>query len=262
MTIDKNTISQLLLTSAACVMLAACASTHDNTGYASRNQVNDPFEGVNRAVFSFNKAIDDIIFNPTIKAYRTVVPGHARTGIRNAFRNLKSPMRFANQLLQGDIDGAGNELFRTVVNTLVGFGGVFDVAGYEGYEYEPEDFGQTLGVWGLPHGPYLVVPFLGPSSLRDYAGYAVDALADPLRITLHDHDKDDVAIARMGADYFLLREDLHDVLQDLETSSIDYYAAVRSTYYQSREAQINDQDGGQQNTPAIPDFDDETYDDE
>ena len=113
-----------------------------------------------------------------------------------------------------------------------------------GLPYEQEDFGQTLAVWGVGHGPYLVVPFLGPSSLRDYAGYAVDTFADPLRWYLHNIDEEGWYYAKLGADYIDLRESLIDVLKDLEASSIDYYAAVRSTYVQRREALVNDQAPG------------------
>jgi phospholipid-binding lipoprotein MlaA len=190
------------------------------------------------------------------------VPRPARTGVKNVLRNLKSPVRFTNQLLQGDVSGAGNELFRTVVNTFVGAGGLFDVAAYEGYAYEHEDFGQTLGVWGVPNGAYVVVPFLGPSSMRDYAGYAVDTFADPLNMYLRNTNQDEWLYARLGAEYFTVRDGLYDVLNDLEASSIDYYAAIRSTYYQNREALIRDRGTSAMSTPAIPDFDDENYDDQ
>ena len=255
MTIDRKTISQLFLAGAAVALLSGCATSHES-GAMSRNQISDPFEATNRAVFSFNKAVDHAIINPVIKGYRAVVPKPARTGFRNVLRNLKSPVRFANQLLQGDVAGAGNELVRTVVNTFAGIGGLFDVAENAGFAYEPEDFGQTLGVWGVPHGPYLVVPFLGPSSLRDYVGYAVDAYADPLNMYLRNTDQEGWLYARLGADYFNLREELYDILTDLEASSIDYYAATRSAYYQRREALVNDQGSDVITAPAIPDYDD------
>jgi phospholipid-binding lipoprotein MlaA len=232
----SKTISTLVLTIGAGLALASCASSD-----VQNAEIADPFEGTNRAVFAFNNAVDDAVIHPVVEGYRTVVPKPGRLGLRNFLRNLKSPVTFANQMLQGDLNGAGDVVVRTTVNTLIGVGGIIDVAGSEGLKYEQEDFGQTLAVWGVGHGPYIVVPFLGPSSLRDYTGYAVDTFADPLRWYLHNIDEEGWYYAKLGADYLDLRESLMDVLKDLESSSIDYYAAVRSTYVQRREALVNDQ---------------------
>lgn len=213
-------------------------------------EISDPFEATNRAIFKFNNAVDDVLIHPVVKGYRFVIPQPARKGVRNVLRNLKSPTTFANQLLQGDLKGAGQVLVRAVVNTTIGIGGLFDVAGYAGIPYEPEDFGQTLAVWGVGHGPYLVVPVLGPSSTRDYVGYFVDSYADPLRWYLFNIDHEEIYYAKLGVEYLDLRESLLDVLEDLEKSSIDYYAAVRSIYYQRREALKDDLA-----TTAAPSFD-------
>lgn len=238
--------------------LSACSTTAQTTETetkgkieVSENEISDPFESFNRGVFSFNQGFDHAIINPAIEGYRTVVPKPARTGISNFLTNLKSPIFLANQVLQGDVSGAATVLERTVINTLLGFG-LFDVAGAEGIEHEPEDFGQTLAVWGVGHGPYIVVPFLGPSSLRDYVGYAVDAYADPLRLYLFNIDEEGWAYGRAGADYFVLRDSLMDVLKDLEKNSVDYYAATRSIYVQRRAALVADSKGSQE---SIPDFD-------
>lgn len=252
---NRTKFSSLILLLGASTVLAACAGSSDGSVMGDQ-QISDPFESSNRAVFAFNSVVDDTVVHPVVKGYRAVVPKPARSGVKNFLRNLKSPVRFGNQLLQGDVEGAGNEFVRTVVNTLIGVGGVFDVAGAEGLEYEAEDFGQTLGVWGVGHGPYMVVPFLGPSSLRDYVGYAVDSFADPLRIYLANIDEEHWYYQKLGADYLVLRDDLVDVLEDLESSSIDYYAAVRSTYYQSRAALVADQSSS---APSIADFDDEDF---
>ncbi|MCD8566784.1 MAG: VacJ family lipoprotein [Alphaproteobacteria bacterium] len=236
--------------------LSACSTTAQTTEtqgqiQVSENEISDPFESFNRGVFAFNQGFDHMILNPAIEGYRAVVPKPARTGVSNFLSNLKSPIHFANQLLQGDVGGAGTVLERTFINTLLGLG-FFDVAGAEGIEQESEDFGQTLAVWGVGHGPYLVIPFLGPSSLRDYVGYAVDAYADPLRIYLFNIDEEGWAWARTGADYFVLRESLMDTLKDLERSSVDYYAATRSIYVQRRAAMVADSTASQAD---IPDFD-------
>lgn len=234
--------------------LSACASPPSEPIMAGDIQVQDPFEGTNRAVFAFNNVVDKVVIHPVVKGYKAVVPERARTGVDNVLRNLKSPLTFANQALQGDVHGASTVFLRTVINTFVGFGGVFDVAGSEGIKYEPEDFGQTLATWGVGHGPYLVVPVIGPSSLRDYAGYAVESYGDPLRWYLFNTDHQEIYYGKIGADYLSLRTSLVTVLEDLEKSSIDYYAATRSAYYQRREALVNDQDPETVHT-AIPDYD-------
>lgn len=245
----KNNLATILLVAGTSLVLGACST---NSEYRE-GSMTDPFESSNRTIFAFNKAVDKAVIHPVVKGYRFIVPEPGRKGLRNFLRNLKSPVTLANEVLQGDVDGAGKVVLRAVVNTLVGVGGVFDVAGAEGYEYEQEDFGQTLGAWGVGHGPYLVLPILGPSSARDYAGYIVDSFADPLRWYLFNIDEEGWYYAKVGVEYLDLRESLVDVLEELEKSSIDYYAAVRSTYYQRREALVRDQmatpDGGEADHP-------------
>lgn len=237
--LDANTMkkmNKIMMVAAASVMLASCSTAQNADG-----TINDPFEGTNRGIFAFNKAVDHVVINPIVKGYRYVVPQPARTGVRNVLRNLRSPITLANDVLQGDVNGAGKDVLRFTVNTLIGVGGIFDVAGMEGYAYEQEDFGQTLGKWGVPHGPYLVLPILGPSSTRDYAGYLVDSFMDPLRWWLFNTDNEGWYYAKVGVEYLDLRESLMDTLNELERSSIDYYAAVRSIYYQRRDALVRDQ---------------------
>ncbi|MCK6418711.1 MAG: VacJ family lipoprotein, partial [Alphaproteobacteria bacterium] len=209
-------------------------------GSADDVPVNDPFEPMNRKIFAFNKAVDDAYINPVVLGYREALPQPVRTGVSNVFRNLRSPIDFINQTLQGDFEGAGTVVARTVINTTVGIAGLMDVAEDQGLPYEQEDFGQTLASWGVGHGPYVVVPVLGPSSTRDYIGYFADAFMNPVRMYLFNTDREDVYYALAGAQYLELRESLYDVLADLENASIDYYASVRSTYYQRREALVQD----------------------
>jgi phospholipid-binding lipoprotein MlaA len=211
-----------------------------SAGDVGLDSLTDPLEGVNRRVFAFNKAVDDAVIFPVLDGYRAVVPKPARTGLSNFLSNLKTPTRFANQLLQGDITGAFDELTRGVVNTFVGVGGLFDVAGYEGIKKEDEDFGQTLGVWGIGHGPYVVVPFFGGVSSRDLVGVGVDYLADPLNIYLDNEGEDGLVLARGAASYIDLRNELMDVLKQLEYGAVDYYATIRASYYQRRESLKND----------------------
>lgn len=242
----------------ACLFLASCATNQEQI-YVGDIQVDDRFEASNRMVFAFNNTVNDAVIHPVVKGYRTVVPSPARTGVRNFLRTLKSPVTLGNQVLQGDLEGAGNVVSRTIINVLLGLGGVIDLAGHEGIEYESEDFGQTLAVWGVDHGPYLVVPLIGPSSLRDYTGYFVDGFADPLRWYLFNVHEEGLYYTKMGVEYLDLRESLIDVLEELEKSSVDYYAATRSIYYQRRQALVEDRDrsgSGAADLPEFPEYDD------
>lgn len=223
------------------------------SGCSANNQgeISDPFEGVNRGVFKFNDVVDTAVLKPVAEGYRASVPKPAITGIRNAIRNLKSPAIVVNSLLQGDMASAGDGAIRFFTNTLLGLGGTIDVAGAEGLVYKEEDFGQTLGVWGLNHGPYIVLPFFGPSSARDTTGFIVDNYTDPLNRWMSNTDKTGLMIGRMTVSAVSKREELLDVLADLKKNSIDLYAATKSTYIQRRETQVtnNGQNGDMPDSP-------------
>jgi phospholipid-binding lipoprotein MlaA len=250
--VDRFREASLALILLAGLGLSGCATT----GQEASSQINDPFEEFNRGMFAVNDAVDQVLMRPVAKAYRAVTPKELRKGVHNILTNLKSPITFANQVLQGDFEGAGNVLLRTTLNTFAGMGGLMDVAAAEGIEDEPEDFGQTLAVWGMGHGPYIVLPILGPSSLRDATGLAVDTFADPLRLYLHNTDQEEWYYARVAAIGIDKREALLDVLDDLRSSSFDYYAALRSAYYQRRAALVNDESPENSTAPVIPDYDD------
>ncbi len=246
-----------IMTLVCTVGLSACASTSQTTASADGEvEVYDPMEGMNRGMFAFNEAVDNVLLEPVARGYRAVVPKPLRSGLRNFLNNLRSPIVFANQVLQGDLPGAGNALARVAINTTVGVGGLFDVAAAGGIKDEPEDFGQTLAVWGVGHGPYMVLPLLGPSSLRDGTGMLVDSFADPVRLYLFNTGRESVHYVRIGLSALDKREELLDVLDDLQKNSFDYYAAMRSAYIQRREAMVNDQDPSTAVSPAIPDYDD------
>lgn len=255
----KKHFSKFVLILLSGLGLSAC-STSSNTVIENGIAMSDPFEEQNRMVMSFNQGADKMVIFPAIKGYRAVTPKPVRKGLSNFLTNLSSPMNLVNQILQGDLQGSRTVLLRTVINTTVGVGGIFDVAGHEGIEHEQEDFGQTLAVWGVDHGPYMVLPIIGPSSLRDYGGYLVDSTADPLRWYAINEDKQFLSGVRFVASYLNLRDSLMDTQQELERSSFDYYAAVRSTYYQYRRAAIRDQKASKSsdlnNIPEIPDYDD------
>lgn len=250
--------ARLSLIALSSLAVSSCASMKGNEIHEAGVTIYDPMEEQNRQVMAFNMAVDKAIINPVIDGYRTVAPRPVRSGIRNVLRNLRSPITFVNQLLQGDLGGARDALLRVTINSTVGVGGIFDVAGYEGIEYEPEDFGQTLAVWGVEHGPYMVVPFIGPSSIRDYGGYFADTIADPLRWHLFNTNNELLYSGKYVVDYIDIRDSLKDTLDDLERNSIDYYAAIRSTYYQHRKALVNDNKSiSISDIPAIPYYEDE-----
>ena len=255
MTIFKHS-RIFLLTAAAALSLgmAGCASTGADQA-AGEQQIYDPLEGMNRATLSVNEVIDKNVLEPVARGYRYVAPKPVRQGVRNVLRNLKSPVIMGNQLLQGDMEGFANATGRLFINTLLGIGGIFDVADMGGIPYEPEDFGQTLAVWGVGNGPYVVIPILGPSTVRDGTGLLVDTLLDPVNIYLYNHDLEWVAYTRLGLTIVDAREELLDVVADLRANSFDYYAAVRSAYYQRRQALIRDMDPDTAAGPAIPDYD-------
>ena len=251
MTTSQKTISSpsswgaLALAILAVFTLSGCATAQDG-------EIADPIEGVNRGIFKFNDVVDTAVLEPVARGYRAGVPQPARTGVRNFLQNLKSPITIGNNLLQGDLTGAGDATTRMVANSLLGFAGLVDVAGHEGIKYQEEDFGQTLGKWGVGHGPYLVLPLFGPSSVRDTTGMIVDGYADPIRIWLTNTDNEGWYYARAGVAAIDKREELLDVIADLKKNSIDYYAAMRSTYGQRRQALLNDEDGASANIPDIP----------
>lgn len=249
---NTSRFKNILCALSAVMILSACASSED-TRYG---QVYDPFEDSNRAVFAFNQVLDENVAEPIAKGYRIIMPEPGREGIKNVLQNLSTPVNAGNQLLQGDFEGALTDIGRALVNTTVGVAGLFDVAGYFGYKHEPEDFGQTLAVWGFSEGPYFVIPVLGPSNLRDGTGRLADSLADPLNIYLQNIEEEEIIYARWGVSLLSQRTDLLDVLDELEANAIDYYAVMRSSYTQYRTNLINDQDGSM-GSVAIPDFDEE-----
>ncbi len=241
----------LALTAFLCTGLAGCATMPRPT-----EDIADPFQGFNKAVFAFNDAADQALIRPIAKGYRAVVPKPARNGLRNFLHNLRAPVNLVNEILQGDLDGAGTVLTRTAINTLIGLGGIVDVAAMEDIPYEQEDFGQTLAVWGVGHGPYLVLPILGPSSMRDGTGLVADMFLDPLNWYFYNvrPENEGWQYARLAAEGIARREELLEALDDLRSNSFDYYAALRSAYVQRRATMVRDADGGHNAVTSIPDY--------
>ncbi len=239
---------------------AGCASNKDpgKIQIAGDIAAEDPYEELNREIFEFNDSVDQTFIRPVATAYKENVPKNFQDNVTSFLRNLSSPINIANQVLQGDFEGATTDVMRALVNTGFGFFGIADVAQSAGLEYEQEDFGQTMAVWGIDHGPYLVLPLIGPSSLRDHTGNMINSFADPVRIYLFNIDEEEWVYARMGASIFEARAQLVEILDDLRENSFDYYAAVRSSYYQRREALVEDKNPNKasiDDLPDIPDYD-------
>ena len=196
------------------------------------SEINDPFEELNRTSFQINETVDSVILKPIAVTY-SKAPTPMKYGITNFFRNLKEVDNTVNQLLQGKPKLALNDVSRFVINSTIGLGGLIDVASNMGLERHDEDFGQTLGVWGIPSGPYLMIPMLGPSSTRDLLSRPISSF---LGGTFH-MDDNNVRISLTALDAIETRERLLDVESLL---SGDKYDFVRDSYSQSREYEIKD----------------------
>ncbi|WP_342642566.1 MlaA family lipoprotein [Rhodoligotrophos ferricapiens] len=215
-------------------------------------QAPDPFEPVNRASLQVNLAIEKVIFRPVNTVYRTIFPAPVRTGLANAYANSRSPIIFVNDILQGQPQRAGRTLLRFIINSTVGVGGLLDVAAANGIHRHSEDFGQTLGVWGVKNGPYLVLPILGPTTFRDGVGSAVDIITDPLFWLFGGIDDTTTeGWAYTGAAMVIGFDTGRDDLEELQRTSIDFYAALRSAYLQHRQSEVLN---GASDAAALPDI--------
>ena len=210
-------------------------------------EINDPFEDLNRDIFVFNEKLDEKILKPTALVYRKVTPQFARTGVTNFFNNLEEIDTTINQVLQGEIKYAFNDAGRFVINTTIGLFGLIDVASKMGLERHQEDFGQTLGVWGISSGPYIMLPFLGPSNPRDLLSRPISSFLSGT-FAMEDND---VKFTLVGIDALETRERLLDA----ETLIIgDKYMFVKDAYVQSREYEINN--GSTEDDVFLEDMDD------
>jgi|TARA_B110000261_G_scaffold157248_1_gene192067 phospholipid-binding lipoprotein MlaA len=239
-------MKKILITSLISLMLSSNVSAGtDGENNLSKNPkpVKDCFESLNRSSFALNQGLDKAIFKPVAKGYRSLPPT-IRNGTSNVLVNLSSLITIPNNILQGEIKTAGINTGRFVVNTTLGILGIFNVAKKMGFsEYEKEDYGQTLGVWGLGAGCYLVLPVLGPSTIRDTAGSFVNVLGgDPwYNISTHGNNeyltKSDYMATKIltGVDF---RAKNLDTIENLEKNSLDFYASVRSLYLQDRQKKI------------------------
>lgn len=218
------------------------------SGCAHQN-ARDPLEPFNRGVYTFNDTLDNVVMKPLATGYQAVLPQFVRTGVTNFFSNLDDVTVIVNSILQLKIPQAVSDTGRLLINSTIGILGFFDVATHLGLEKHNEDFGQTLGYWGIGNGPYLVLPFIGPSSFRDGVGRWVDWKTDPVRWEDHIRTRNQFMALRIVN----TRANLLDSEKVLDAAAIDRYAFLRDAYLQRRRSLVYDG-----NPPPEPDEDDAT----
>lgn len=208
--------------------LSGCANTYNNP--------QDPYEGYNRAMYKFNDALDKAVIKPVAQGYDAVVPEPISWGISNFFSNLNEITVIINDLLQGKFQQAAHDAGRFGLNTTVGVFGIFDVAGHAGYKKNNEDFGQTLGVWGVEPGAYVVLPLFGPRTVRDSFGLVGDMFTDPVMYV----EGDDARLALAGTRLIDTRARLLKAGKVLAEATDDEYSYVRDAYLQRRQYLVHD----------------------
>ena len=226
--INQSSTKRSILTTIMLVFLLTSCST-------TSNSKNDPLEPMNRAIFGFNEIVDDNIFEPVAKTYKYITPDPIETGVSNFFSNVGEVSTIANDVFQFKFKQAGYDFLRFSINTTVGIFGIFDVASSVGLEKNKEDFGQTLGYWGVPQGPYLVLPFFGSSSFRDAPGLYADRQISPVEQL---HNKEELVLDTLNI--IDKRAKLLRATKILDTAAKDKYIFIRESYLQKRESMVKD----------------------
>jgi phospholipid-binding lipoprotein MlaA len=236
---------------AAACLLAALA------GGGCATQGSDPWERMNRGTFAFNEAADRWVIEPVAKSWDFVVPEFAQTGIANFFDNARMPVYLANNLLQLEVDQAAIEIFRFVLNTTLGLGGFIDVANRADWPHYPEDFGLTLGHWGVPNGPYLVLPIFGASTIRDTVGLAVDSGASVYSYFVPIY----IPVAVRATELLNKRSIFIEEIDQSREEAFDFYVFVRNAYLQNRKHRLLGLPEGTEaeDTPGASEDDEDLY---
>lgn len=240
----------------ASLVLTACATAPAT----APGEIADPYEGFNRRMFAFNNGVDKYALGPAAGAYKTVTPEFARDRVGDFLRNLRAPVIFANDVLQAEPSRAGTTFARFGINTTVGLLGLWDAADHFGLDHHSEDFGQTLGTWGIDSGPFLVMPLLGPTTPRDLIGVGVDRAFDPLTWVQIDNDSDtDLAVkAGLGIIGGLNARVNLDEQIDALNAQPEPYIALRRIYSSARQAAIAngkvDEDAAYEDLPDFDEF--------
>jgi phospholipid-binding lipoprotein MlaA len=247
--------SPLVLSAIFVIGVAVSGCVAPGASAPGEEAFNDPLEDTNRQIFAFNQEVDQNVLVPVAEAYRNTVPPPMRQSVHDFLQNLNHPIIFANDVLQGQPGLAADTLGRFVINTTVGVGGMFDVATRAGIPYHSNDLGVTLATYGFDSGPYLVVPVLGPSNVRDLVGQVGDGFGDPGNYFAGQYHKFYATLARTVTEGIDTRSRNIESLADIERTSLDYYATIRSLYNQRRAAQIRHE---QSNLPN-PGFGGDSY---
>jgi phospholipid-binding lipoprotein MlaA len=221
----------------------------------------DPWEGLNRNMFAVHESVDQAVLEPVARGYRAVTPRPVRRSVLNFLRNLRGPVIFANDVLQGELGRAGTTAARFGVNTTIGVAGIFDPATSMGLERHDEDFGQTLAVWGVDSGPYIFVPLLGPTTVRDGAGRIVDIAFDPLTWAEFD-EVDEVRLGRTVLAGVAARELVLETVDDIRRDSLDPYVTIRTSYGLLRESAIQNGPADVEDLPEFEPIDEQPASDE
>lgn len=246
----SNFMSGKLVTALALagfLTLSGCATpppADDPDAVADFEQMNDPLEPMNRDIFQFNDWLYDNGLTPAAKAYRYVVPRFGRDRVADFLANLKTPVILINDVLQGNFTRGGVTLVRFVLNSTFGVGGIMDVSTPMGIPGHVADVGETLAVWGVGEGPYLVLPLFGPSNFRDGAGLGIESTLDPLSYYLADNHMRWLSTTRFLISGLSAYEAYMDNLADVKRTSLDYYSAMRSLSRQRRDGMVADAKSG------------------
>lgn len=224
----RGTVRALVLAAALLTLSAGCATTASNP--------QDPLEGYNRAMFSFNDGVDRALIKPAAQAYEAVLPSPVRTGVGNVFGNIGDPWIGINNLLQGKVADALSDLMRFLVNSTFGFAGILDVASEMGLPKHDEDLGQTLGSWGVGEGVYVVLPFFGPRTVRDAVALPVDMMGDDVWGITHIPTRNTLTAVRLVH----ARSRVLGIDRTLEEGTLDKYSYVRDFYLEQRRYKVFD----------------------
>ncbi len=223
------------------LVLSGCATpppASDADASAEFRETNDPIEPTNRVFYAINNGIDRVLLKPIAQAYRYVLPQTVRTHTHNFLANLGEPVQLFNDMFEAKPRRAGDSLMRLMLNTTIGIGGVFDVATDLGWPDHDSDGGITLAIWGIPNGPYLFLPILGPSSPREAAGFGVDYVVNPLSWVGHGQTDTALSYGKTALSAIDARAAVLDDLDKITSQALDPYATIRSLYRQHRQSQI------------------------
>ncbi|NQV58535.1 MAG: VacJ family lipoprotein [Alphaproteobacteria bacterium] len=245
----------------ALAALSGCATqppADDKEAVAAFNEANDPFEPLNRYFFEVNRALDQFLLRPVAEIYRGTLPEGVRSSVRSVINNLETPGIFVQDVLQGETDRASDSLGRFLTNSFFGVGGLNDVAAGDnpknpdaGIPFHNEDLGQTFAVWGAGPGPYLMLPLIGPSNVRDGLGRALNFYTDPVNYVVPNEHRTGFSLARSVVRGLDTRSRNIESFDEIERGAIDFYATVRSLYRQYRASEIGNGRGPENPLPEM-----------